>query len=152
MASNFTDEERTERIIMVGEYFINNPNVSTRKISEYFSNMENGFKISNVTVLDYIKRYKEMLDSIGAQFVVEKLSINKPKTVDDKCVRDRVLSVVSYFLDGMTVQDIVCKTGYSFWVIYRDLTERLEKIDYDLYLKVSSEMNRRRFENLRKCK
>ena len=32
-----SEEERERRIIMVGEFIIEHPNMSTRKIAEYFS-------------------------------------------------------------------------------------------------------------------
>ena len=49
-----TAEERDKRIIMVGEY-IEKTGASARKTAEVFS--RTCFKISNVTVSDYLQRF-----------------------------------------------------------------------------------------------
>lgn len=153
MASNFTDEERNERIILVGEYFLDHPDSSTRKIAEHFSSMDNGFRISNATVCQYIKKFKEMVSIDKSMIIDNSINSNKPEGIDSKDVRDRILYFVSLMLDqNMTLQDIVDYTGVPFWVVYRDLTRRLPKIDKDLYLQVSDLMYTRRLENLCKHK
>ena len=153
MASNCTDVERNQRIILVGEYFLSHPECSSRDISNYFSNKENGFKISNVTVLDYIKRYKELLTSDLVQKVDEHIELNRPKGISNDDVRARVLVFAECVLEGMEVQDIADMYNESYWVVYSDLTCRLSKIDNNLYIKVCDEFDRRRLNNLKiKCK
>ncbi len=132
MAANFTDKEREERINLVGEYFINNPGVSTRKIAEYFSN--NFFKISNATVLDYINRYKKnnnLTDEID-----NKLNENKPKTINDADVKKRILTCAKFYINGKTLEEISTITNTNYWIVYRDLMVRLKKIDEYLYNQV----------------
>lgn len=153
MASNFTDEERKERIILVGEYFLNHPDSSTRKIAEYFSSIENGFKISNATVCQYIKIYKDMVSSDKSVIIDYNVNSNRPESVESEAVRNRVMYFVSLMLEhDMTIQDISECTGVSYWIVYRDLTDRLSKIDDDLYNKVSILMNERKLENLKRGK
>ena len=50
MAKKFTEEEKNERIELIGEYFLET-GASTREIAKHFS--ENQFKISNKTVSLY---------------------------------------------------------------------------------------------------
>jgi len=152
MAAKFTEAEREERIILVGEYFLAHPDCSTRDIADYFSNLENGFKISNVTVLDYIRRYKEMLTSTKLEEVDDHIESNKPKGVSSPYVRYRVLLFAQRILEGMSVDEIACDYNISYWTVYRDLSERLAKIDQELYLKVCDEFDRRRLNNLQKKK
>ena len=52
-----TDDEREKRVELVGKYFEENPNTSTRKAADYFTN--NFFKISNYTIHDYLQRYRK---------------------------------------------------------------------------------------------
>lgn len=144
MAANFTDEEREERINLIGEYFINNPGVSTRKIAEYFS--KNFFKISNATVLDYINRYKKnnnLTDEID-----NKLNENKPKTINDADVKKRVLTCAKLYISGKTLEEISNITNTNYWIIYRDLMVRLEKIDKEMYDQVIILASTRSNENL----
>ena len=153
MASNFTDDERKERIILVGEYFLSHPDSSTRKIAEYFSSIENGFKISNATVCQYINIYKDMVSSDKSIIIDRNVNSNRPESVESETVRNRVMFFVSLMLDhDMTIQDISECTGVSYWIVYRDLADRLSKIDIDLYNKVSILMNERKLENLKRGK
>ena len=60
MAIKLTEEERNNRIKMVGEYYINTPNASVRTTSQYFK--ENYFDISIATVSNYIELYKKEIE------------------------------------------------------------------------------------------
>lgn len=152
MAANFSKEEREERMILVGEYFLSHPDCSTRDIADYFSNIENGFKISNVTVLDYIRKYKEMLNSVQLSEIDEHIDSNKPKGVSCAYVRYRVLLFAQRVLEGLGIDEIACDYNVSYWTVYRDLSERLAKIDQELYFKVCDEFDKRRLNNLQKKK
>lgn len=48
-----TDDEREKRVELVGKYFEENPNTSTRKAADYFTN--NFFKISNILFMIIFK-------------------------------------------------------------------------------------------------
>lgn len=150
MASNFSDEEREERIIIVGEFFINNPTVSIREATAYFNT--NLFKISIATVHDYLNRYKIIVNNKRDE-IEEHMNNNKPLTVENAEVRKRV-SLVSnmYLYEGYTVEQISEILNKSFFTIYRDLTKRLKIVDEELYDLVKSRMKDKIQENLTKKK
>ena len=137
MAANVSSEdERERRVILVGNYFLENPNASTRSAAKYFS--DNFFKISNYTIHDYLQRYKRMIeikDEESVKKITEMMDDNKPDTVADEKIKERVLYNAKLFLDNnMTVDDIANSTGVSFWTVYRDLKQRLAFIDEKLYM------------------
>lgn len=52
-------------------------------------------------------------------------------------LRDRVLKHARLMLErGATVRSVAQKTGYSKTTVFLDLTQRLQEINYDLFLKV----------------
>lgn len=151
MAANVSSEdERERRVILVGNYFLENPNASTRSAAKYFS--DNFFKISNYTIHDYLQRYKRMIetkDEESVKKITEMMDDNKPDTVADEKIKERVLYNTKLFLDNnMTVDDIANSTGVSFWTVYRDLKQRLAFIDEKLYMQVNDIMHERSFENI----
>ncbi|MDE7100743.1 MAG: sporulation transcriptional regulator SpoIIID [Anaeroplasmataceae bacterium] len=52
-------------------------------------------------------------------------------------IRSRVLEMAYLMLDGRrTVREVAKIIGYSKSTVHNDLTTKLEKIDYDVYLQV----------------
>lgn len=145
MAIKLTEEERNNRIKMVGEYYINTPNASVRTTSQYFK--ENYFDISIATVSNYIELYKKLYPNKAKQ-VDDVIESRTPKTVEDKYIRDRVLKEARMILEGFTIEQISELNDIEYWVVYRDLGERLKKVDIELYAAVCTIFNQNSLDNL----
>ena len=142
------DEEREKRIIMVGEY-VEKTGASARKTAEVFS--RTCFKISNVTVCDYLQRFIKMRpEEVDA--IRDSIDINIIRDIKDKTVQKRVLENTKQFLSGMTIQEIADNTGTSFWTVYRDLTRRLKALDEETATEVKNRLEDNRKSNLRRGK
>ena len=145
MAIKLTEEERNNRIKLVGEYYINTPNASVRSTSQYFK--ENYFDISIATVSNYIDLYKKLYPN-KAKIVDDVIESRTPKTVEDKYIRDRVLKEAKMILQGFTIEQISELNDIEYWVVYRDLGERLKKVDIELYDAVCTIFNQNSLDNL----
>ena len=145
MTVKLTEEERNNRIKFVGEYYINTPNASVRTTSQYFK--ENYFDISIATVSNYIELYKKLYPN-KAKKVDEVIESRTPKTVEDKYIRDRVLKEAKMILQGFTIEQISELNDIEYWVVYRDLGERLKKVDIELYAAVCTIFNQNSLDNL----
>ncbi|MBQ7240711.1 MAG: sporulation transcriptional regulator SpoIIID [Bacilli bacterium] len=145
MAIKLTEEERNNRIKLVGEYYINTPNASVRSTSQYFK--ENYFDISIATVSNYIDLYKKLYPN-KAKIVDDVIESRTPKTVEDKYIRDRVLKEAKMILQGFTIEQISELNDIEYWVVYRDLGERLKKVDIELYAAVCTIFNQNSLDNL----
>ncbi len=145
MTVKLTEEERNNRIKLVGEYYINTPNASVRTTSQYFK--ENYFDISIATVSNYIELYKKLYPN-KAKKVDEVIESRTPKTVEDKYIRDRVLKEAKMILQGFTIEQISELNDIEYWVVYRDLGERLKKVDIELYAAVCTIFNQNSLDNL----
>lgn len=146
MARTFDENERTELINAVGKYYLfceGKP--SCRKCAEYLTKAGNS--ISNATVKDYLDRFMRM-NPETAPIIYDIVSGNKPKTIDDESVRNRVLMVSSMVSNGLTIEDVVRQTGYTKDVIHNDITKRIYQIDVDLALKVKEVLNMHKLDNL----
>lgn len=142
-----TEEERLRRIIAVGEYVSEN-GTSSRKTAEYFS--KNFFPISNNTVSEYCKLYIRLYPHKSAA-LVEAIKNNKEKTIEDEDVLKRVLYNASLVTEeGYTIEEISNMTGVSYWTVYRDLTDRLEKADPELFEGVKNIFSKNRNNNIKK--
>lgn len=151
MAANIKDEEeRNRRIIMVGEFIIEHPSMSTRKIADYFS--KNYFRISNATVHDYLERYKKMVLEDREQ--IEKIMRdNKAKSIEENAVVERVKQVTKKYLEeDKTIEQISMELGISCWTVYRDLKTRLPLLNNELSKLVEEKMNNSKIENLKNQK
>lgn len=126
-----TEEERLERINLVANYIIDNK-ASVRKTSEYFS--ENYFPISIATISDYCQRFMKLYPS-RAEELKEVIDKNKPKTIKDDEVLLRIKRNYNLFIEGKTIDEIAALTEVDYWIIYRDLTERLPRISKDIFEK-----------------
>lgn len=149
MAANVgNDEERDKRIILVGEFIIKHPEMSTRKVAEYFS--ENYFNISNATVYDYFERYKRMRPN-DKETIEQIMFNNRAKGITDEDVVKRVRIVTQKLLDeDKTVNQIAEELKIGFWSVYYDLTERLPHLSNELYKLVEEKMMKRTKSNLGK--
>lgn len=151
MAANIKDEEeRNRRVMMIGEFIIQHPDMSTRKTAEYFT--KNFFHISNATVYDYLERYKQMVLKNGDE--IRQIMYNhKAKGINDENVINRVKIVTQKLLDeDKTVEQIATDLNIGFWTVYYDLTERLPLLSNELYKLVEEKMNGRVMRNLDKNK
>ncbi len=151
MAANIKDEEeRNRRVMMIGEFIIEHPDMSTRKTAEYFT--KNFFHISNATVYDYLERYKQMVLKNGDE--IRQIMYNhKAKGINDENVINRVKIVTQKLLDeDKTVEQIATDLNIGFWTVYYDLTERLPLLSNELYKLVEEKMNGRVMSNLDKNK
>ena len=130
MASTLkNDEEREERVLLVGEY-VKETGASTRKTAEYFT--KTYFPISNYTVSDYCKRHMKMKPS-EVELLKDKIDLNTAKSINDEAIRERVIRNADLLLSSLSINEIVSLTNVSFWTIYRDLTKRLQIVDNTKY-------------------
>lgn len=145
MAKTIGDsEERDKRIKLIGDYYRNH-DTSIRKTASFFT--ENFFEISTYTVKDYLERYKVMYPSYK-NIIDEKLKNNKPSSIEDENVKNRVMEVTRLFKSGLMVKDIADYLGLTSDIVYRDLVERLPKINLQEAKEVSEIMKKNRYNNL----
>lgn len=129
-----TEEEREILVIEIADYIIENQ-TSTRKTAEHF-------KISNYTVSEYMKNRLKNLDITRYKKVRQILTSNKPKTINDEEIENRVLKVLELLKSGFTVKEIAHSLGETEFTIYRDISNRLKKLsteDYELAKKILEE-------------
>lgn len=126
-----TDEEREKLVIEIADYITENK-TSTRKTAQHFN-------ISNYTVSEYMNNRLKSLDGLKYKKVQQVLKGNKPKTIDDKEIENRVLKVLELLKSGFTVKEIASSLGETEFTIYRDISNRLKKLsseDYELAKKI----------------
>mgnify|MGYP004595711089 FL=1 len=145
MASKIDDIERDRRIDLIGDFFIQEK-TSVRKTTKFFS--DNFFPISSATVYDYLKRYMNKYPE-KKNLVLEILSNNKGDSIEDESIRNRVMNNLKYALSGYTVEEISSLSNISYWTVYRDLSDRLSKIDMKLSNEVIIVLNKRKRNNLK---
>ena len=146
MARTFDENERIKLINAVGKYYLYcEGKPSCRKCVEHLK--KGGKNISVATVKDYLDRFMRM-NPETAPIIYDIVSGNKPKTIDDESVRNRVLMVSNMVANGLTIEDVVGQTGYTKDVIHNDITKRIYQIDVDLALKVKEVLNMHKLDNL----
>ncbi|MBQ2947247.1 MAG: sporulation transcriptional regulator SpoIIID [Bacilli bacterium] len=138
--AKFTDEERIEITKEIANYIIDNSS-STRKTAEHF-------KISNATVSTLMNELLPRIDSEKYLKVQNVLNSNKPKTITDEIVKQRVLKAAELIKEGFTAEEIASSMGVTINAINEDLETRLLRISESLYndIKEIQEINSR--ENL----
>lgn len=139
--TKFTDDERNEKAIEVANYIIEN-NSSTRKAAEKFN-------ISNATVYDWMNYLLKNLNLNKYLKVQEILRSNKPKTVEDDSVRDRVIKAAELITQDFTVEEIAKCIGVTVNVINEDLQTRLPRISTQRYNEVKKILNIHSMGNLK---
>lgn len=142
MAATFEEEKRERLINAVGNYFLYAESPSYRRCIEYIKLGKDS--ISLPTVKDYLKKYIANNPSKG-EIILARINLNKPKTVEDEKVENRVLIAANMIANGLNVDEVVRLTGESKNVIYKDITERIFALDNDLgnRIKVILEANSR---------
>ena len=145
MARTFDEDKRTELINAVGKYYLYRNDPSYRRCAEYLTKAGNS--ISNATVKDYLDRFMRM-NPETAPIIYDIVSGNKPKTIEDESVRNRVIMVSNMVANGLTIEDVFEQTGYTKDVIHNDITKRIYQIDIDLALKVKEVLTRHKLDNL----
>lgn len=115
MNGHVTDEERLIRIKRVLELI--SSGMSYRECAKYLS--ENEFKISHVTVKDYVDRAEELGYELynDSRKVVEN---NTPKTIEDEEVQKRIKKVYELLKENYTIEQIAKALESTPMIIYRD--------------------------------
>jgi len=107
--------------------------------------------VSHITVRKYLLEDLFDYNPILYEKVYNKMQDNKPKTIGDKAVVDRI--VRSYYMlvnNNMTLEEIAKVENVGLFVIYRDLTTRLFRLNKLMPDIVTSEMVSNVSEILRK--
>jgi len=143
--TRLTDEEREERINLVGEYYTMNPDASVRSTAKYFSNQ--GMFMSYVTVQDYIQRYKKRHPE-KSDLVQQVIDSRKPLTVENQEIKDRIINEAKLVIEGYTIANISEVMSVDYWTVVRDLAKRLPLLDMELYEQVKTIMNQNSMDNL----
>lgn len=139
--AKFTEEERIEKTIEIANYIIEN-NASTRKAAEHFG-------ISNATVSDWMNLVLIKLDGKKYLKVQDILTGNKPKTIQDDFVKQRVLEAAELIKQNFTVEEIAKHYGVTVNVINEDLQTRLPRISQELYIEVKNKQSQNSKDNLK---
>ena len=118
MARTFDENERIKLINAVGKYYLYCDGIpSCRKCVEYLK--KGGNSISTATVKDYLDRFMKM-NPATAPIIYDIICGNKPKTIDDESVKNRVIIVSNMIVRVFNIDDIVFKNGYTINIVYDD--------------------------------
>ena len=118
-----SDEFRTEIITQAYEYLMDGS--SFRKVAK-------NHNISHVTLREHFIKYLPEIDYELALCVNEKKDERKEKSIEDPEIKLRVLKAYSLIMgQNMTINDIAQKLNSTPFTIYRDLTSRIHKLDFN---------------------
>jgi hypothetical protein len=143
--TRITDEEREERVNLVGEYITANPNASVRSTAKHFQ--EIGFSMSYVTVQDYIQRYKKRHPE-KSDYIQQIVDSRKPLTVESEETKERILREANMVIEGYTLANISDLESIEYWTVVRDLGKRLPLLDKELYEQVKAILTQNSMDNL----
>lgn len=132
-------KELEERVISVCEYIIETES-SFRKTAEKFN-------LTAPTINDYCKRFKD-LSPLRYPELKKVIDKNTEPTIKDENVKKRVLENAKLIVSGKTIEEISADTGIDYWVVYRDIKNRLKNVDSELYEEVSQVLQSRKNANL----
>lgn len=141
MAKTFTEEERDKLIEQVGSYYL--------ITKESYRDIAKEFGISAPTVKDYIDKYKKLHGHLAAEIdasIKEKTSQND--SINNPTVKERVLKVYMYILEGYTFEEIAALLNESIYTIYNDINIRLEQVNPAYKEEVAAIMRKRSNQNL----
>ena len=141
MAKTFTEEEREKLIEQVGSYYL--------ITKESYRDIAKEFGISAPTVKDYIDKYKKLHGHLAAEIdasIKEKTSQND--SINNPTVKERVITVYMYILDGYTIEEIATLLQEPISTIYNDINIRLEQVNPAYKEKVAAIMRKRSNQNL----
>mgnify|MGYP000021164738 FL=1 len=139
------EEERNRRIETVGNLFLLT-GYSYRRLSEYLS--KNYFKISFVTVKDYLERYIKMnpdkCDEINT-IIKENTTVNFK---NNEGIKNRIYKEADLIESGFSIQEIASSLFISPSVISRDMALRLSVLDPERSEKILEILRENSFSNL----
>ena len=135
-------KELEERVISVCEYIIETES-SFRKTAEKFN-------LTAPTINDYCKRFKD-LSPLRYPELKKVIDKNTEPTIKDENVKKRVLENAKLIVSGKTIEEISADTGIDYWVVYRDIKNRLKNIDVELFEQVDSILKSRSKANLNRA-
>ena len=141
MAKTFTEEERDKLIEQVGSYYL--------ITKESYRDIAKEFGISAPTVKDYIDKYKKLHGHLAAEIdasIKEKTSQND--SINNPIVKERVIKVYMYILDGYTIEEIATLLQEPISTIYNDINIRLEQVNPAYKEEVAAIMRKRSNQNL----
>ena len=141
MAKTFTEEEREKLIEQVGSYYL--------ITKESYRDIAKEFGISAPTVKDYIDKYKKLHGHLAAEIdasIKEKTSQND--SINNPTVKERVITVYMYILDGYTIEEIATLLQEPISTIYNDINIRLEQVNPAYKEEVAASMRKRSNQNL----
>lgn len=141
MAKTFTEEERDKLIEQVGLYYL--------ITKESYRDIAKEFGISAPTVKDYIEKYKKLHGHLAAEIdasIKEKTSQND--SINNPTVKERVITVYMYILDGYTIEEIATLLQEPISTIYNDINIRLEQVNPAYKEEVAAIMRKRSNQNL----
>lgn len=141
MAKTFTEEERDKLIEQVGSYYL--------ITKESYRDIAKEFGISAPTVKDYIDKYKKLHGHLAAEIdasIKEKTSQND--SINNPTVKERVITVYMYILDGYTFEEIATLLQEPISTIYNDINIRLEQVNPAYKEEVAAIMRKRSNQNL----
>ena len=141
MAKTFTEEERDKLIEQVGSYYL--------ITKESYRDIAKEFGISAPTVKDYIEKYKKLHGHLAAEIdasIKEKTSQND--SINNPTVKERVITVYMYILDGYTIEEIATLLQEPISTIYNDINIRLEQVNPAYKEEVTAIMRKRSNQNL----
>lgn len=141
MAKTFTEEERDKLIEQVGSYYL--------ITKESYRDIAKEFGISAPTVKDYIDKYKKLHGHLAAEIdasIKEKTSQND--SINNPTVKERVLKVYMYILEGYTFEEIAALLNESIYTVYNDINIRLEQVNPAYKEEVAVIMRKRSNQNL----
>lgn len=141
MAKTFTEEERDKLIEQVGSYYL--------ITKESYRDIAKEFGISAPTVKDYIEKYKKLHGHLAAEIdasIKEKTSQND--SINNPTVKERVIAVYMYILDGYTIKEIATLLQEPISTIYNDINIRLEQVNPAYKEEVAAIMRKRSNQNL----
>ena len=141
MAKTFTEEERDKLIEQVGSYYL--------ITKESYRDIAKEFGISAPKVKDYIDKYKKLHGHLAAEIdasIKEKTSQND--SINNPTVKERVITVYMYILDGYTIEEIATLLQEPISTIYNDINIRLEQVNPAYKEEVAAIMRKRSNQNL----
>lgn len=143
MDASIEERQKLELFIIMES----NYNISFRKIKKELEKYD--INVSHVTIKSDINKLL-IQNPIKYEKIIEMLGENKPQTVKDESVRNRALLVAKYIKSGFTIEEISESIKIPYWTLYRDIKNRLIKINQDLYQEVEQILTEHKMNNLRK--
>lgn len=141
MAKTFAEEERDKLIEQVGSYYL--------ITKESYRDIAKKFGISAPTVKDYIDKYKKLHSHLATEINESiKARTSQNDSINNPEVKERVLKVYMYILEGYTFEEIAALLNESINTVYNDINIRLEQVNPAYKEEVAVIMRKRSNQNL----